>query len=110
MLVALTKALVCRDYARAEVTTAAVVHLGTTYAAKMTKDGKICVCVEVSVETNALRQRHDGSDPTTGASGNGAPLAVNAFYSLFGSKNVAELRLIGLSGTGYAHIHFYYEK
>ncbi len=109
--VVLQKELICRDYVRVEVTTAAVLHLGTTYPTKLNLTGKRCSKVEVSVEgANSARARQDGGLPSTGASGNGVPLLPGANWAFSGPMNVAALRLIGLDGTAVCHISFYYER
>lgn len=91
------------DYERLEVLTSAVKKLT---AAKHTKNGKIAKAVLITCETNILRWRDDG-DPTTGASGNGSPIPIGGSMLLTNSKSIKNIGFIGLSGTGYVHVHYY---
>jgi hypothetical protein len=110
MILTTPKSYICRDYSRLEVTAGAIVYLAVAAAAKvLSATYGPCQAVEVVVESNSLRWRIDGGDPSTGAAGNGCPIAALNGVFIMGGANVQNLALIGLSATGYAHIHFFYE-
>jgi hypothetical protein len=62
--------------------------------------------VLISVESNGIRFRYDGGEPT---SSEGHALAAGTTYLLAGVTNVAQLRLIR-SGGADATVHLTYER
>lgn len=58
------------------------------------------------VETNTIRMYDDGSTPTTGAAGNGAPIAAGSALEI-SLSTFANLKMIGLSGTATVHVLYY---
>jgi hypothetical protein len=107
MLVTIPKTLFCRDYDKLAVTTVTAVPLT---AAKVVKSGVPCQLVEIIVEGNDVRRRNDGSAPTTGATGDGAPMYDKSGLILAGGSAIKNLQFISISGNATVHVHYYYEK
>jgi hypothetical protein len=107
MLVTIPKTMFCRDYDRLPVTSAAAVALT---AAKIVKSGVPCQLVEVIVEGAEVRRMNSGGTPTTGASGNGAPMRDGDTFLLQGGQAINNLKFIAVSDASVVHVHYYYEK
>ena len=90
-------------YESITVSTSAVGPTEATYAPA---DESPATAVIISVETNGIRFRYDGGEPTSSI---GHALASGATYELPGAVNVSQLRMIR-SGGADATVHLTYER
>ena len=62
-----------------------------------------CKEVLVYVESNALRYRTDGTDPTAA---NGIPVAADSNFTVTGWENISRFKAIAVSATGYLSVEY----